>query len=195
VSAPRYDNGSVRATLALIALVALAGCGGAPAPKAQGLLPTPIGRGAAFQPQARPPAASVCAAGALAGQFRAHIELFGRARAIVVPPGIGLGPPLRRSAGRIVEAACRAPARTLDPAGVIDFDHPGLTLGELFAIWGQPLGPRRLLSFSGPVSTFVHGRRVHGDPAGLVLRDGDEVVIEVGGYVPPHRDFLFPPRR
>jgi hypothetical protein len=25
-----------------------------------------------------------------------------------------------------------------------------------------------------------------------VLRDGDELVLEVGGYVPPHRSYRFP---
>jgi hypothetical protein len=185
----------MRAALGLIALALCAACGGSAPSKDPSLLPTPIGRGPAFQPPARPPATGACAPGALEGRFRAHVELFGRSRAIIIPSGIGLGPPLRRElSSRIVGARCRAAARTLEPVGVVDFDRPGLTLGELFAIWGEPLGPDRLLSFRGPVAVFVGGRRVHGDPAAVVLKDGAEIVVESGGYIPPHRTFLFPPR-
>ena len=126
--------------------------------------------------------------GALQGRYRAHLELFGRRHAVVIPAGIGLGPPLAHShSSRITGAACRADARTLDPAGVIDFDRTDLTLGDLFEIWGEPLGPRRMASFRGPVSAFVAGRRVTGDPAAIPLRDGAQIVLEVGGYIPPHR--------
>lgn len=155
-------------------------------------MPTAIGRGPAFQP--RPHAPRRCTPGPLAGRSRAHVELFARRRVVIVPAAIGLGGPLRREGGRIVAAGCRAGLRTLDPAGVIDFDGAATTLGALFATWREPLGARRMLSFRAPVAVFVDGRRVHGDPRAVVLRDGAEVVVEAGGYVPPHRSFLFPPR-
>jgi hypothetical protein len=197
-----------RTTLTLIGLILCAGCGStAPAPvpasatvdprvaEREGLVPTRIGRGPAFAPPARAPA-SGCSPGAIEGRFRAHLELFGRRHAVVIPAGIGLGPPLERShSSRIVGAACRADARTLDPAGVIDFDRTDLTLGDVFEFWGEPLGPRRMASFRGPVTAFVGGERVAGDPARIELRDGAQIVLQVGGFVPPHRSFLFPPRR
>jgi hypothetical protein len=77
---------------------------------------------------------------------------------------------------------------------VIDFDRTDLTLGDLFEIWGEPLTPRRMASFRGPVTAFVAGERVTGDPAAIPLRDGAQIVLQVGGFVPPHRSFLFPPR-
>jgi hypothetical protein len=162
---------------------------------AQGLIPTTVGRGPAFQPRARAPLASSCVAGPVAGRSRAHVELFARRHVVVVPAGIGLGAPLRRESGRVVGARCRAGLRTLDPAGVIDFDAASTTLGALFATWREPLGAARMLSFRAPVAVFVDGRRVHGDPRAVVLRDGTEVVVEAGGYVEPHSSFLFPPRR
>lgn len=195
-----------RTTLALIGLTLCTGCGAAapaPAPPSaaidprvaleEGLVPTAIGRGPEFVPLARAP--EHCSPGAIRGRYRAHLELFGRRHAVVIPAGIGLGPPLRHShSSRIAAAACRADARTLDPAGVIDFDRTHLTLGDLFEIWGEPLGPRRMASFRGPVTAFVAGRRVQGDPASIPLHDGAQIVLQVGGYVPPHRTFLFPPR-
>lgn len=69
-----------------------------------------------------------------------------------------------------------------------------MTLARLFRVWGQPLGADRLLSFRGGVSVFVDGIRRRGDPRSLSLRPGAEIVLEVGGYVPPHPSFLFPPR-
>jgi hypothetical protein len=138
--------------------------------------------------------ASGCAPGALAGRYRAHVELFGRKQAVVIPAGIGVGAAARRQYGRVVGADCRADARTLDPSGVVHFDRDDLRLGDLFAVWGQPLGSARLLSFRGEVSAFVGGRPVPGDPADIVLRDGAQIVLESGGYIPPHPSFRFPPR-
>ena len=199
---------AVRTSLFLLALIVCPGCGtdtSAPAPvsaaidpkvaRQEGLIPTAIGRGPEFVPPAVAPEGD-CSTGPLQGRSRAHLELFGRRHAVVIPAGIGLGPPLQHShSSRITGAACRADARTLDPAGVIDFDRTDLTLGDLFAIWGEPLGPRRMASFRGPVTAFVAGRRATGDPAAIPLRDGAQIVLEVGGYIPPHRSFLFPPRR
>jgi hypothetical protein len=88
-------------------------------------------------------------------------------------------------------ARCRAAARTLDPSGVVDFDGD-LTLGDVFETWGEPLGRRRLLSFKGPVEVFLDGERVA--TAAVPLTDGAQVVVEIGGYVPPYRSFQFPPR-
>ena len=157
-----------------------------------GLVPTEIGRGREFQPPARAPEAG-CEPGRVAGRFRAHVELFGRRQAIVIPAGIGVGGQARREYGRIVGAGCRAGTRTLDPSGVVHFDREDLRLRDLFAVWGQPLGHARMLSFRGPVSVFVGGRRVTGDPSRIPLRDGAQIVVESGGYIPPHPSFRFPP--
>jgi hypothetical protein len=195
----------VSRALALVVLMVLAvcaGCGGtvvAPEPgldpavvAREGLLPTAIGKGPEFVPVAR--TVGPCSTGPVRGRFRAHVELFGRRQAVVIPAGIGLGGPLEREHHRIVGAGCRAPARTLDPAGVVDFDRPGLTVGDLFAIWGEPLTRDRMAGFRGRVSAFVAGRGVAGAPAAIALSDGAQIVLQVGGYIPPHRSFRFPPR-
>jgi hypothetical protein len=187
----------------LIALALCAGCGGgipsAPTEHGlgggapSGLIPTPIGDGPEFQPAARLPT-SGCVPGALAGRYRAHIEVFGRGQAVVIPAGIGVGADARHQYGRVIGAGCRADARTLDPTGVVHFDRDDLRLGDVFAVWGRPLDGERLLSFRGAVSAFVGGRRVTGDPARIALRDGMQIVLESGGYIPPHPSFRFPPR-
>jgi hypothetical protein len=110
-----------------------------------------------------------------------HLELFANGFAIVIPARVG-----------VRTAHCRAREWTDTPTGVVHFDGAA-TLGDLFRVWGMPLGPRRLLSFHGAVSLFRNGLRVRGDPAMLPLRDGDELVLETGPFVQPHRSFLFPP--
>ena len=188
---------------ALALVIVVAGCGGAPARAPEptvdpalaaehGLIPTAIGRGPEFHPPARVPAD--CEPGPVQGRFRAHIELFGRRQAVVIPAGIGLAPPFAREHHRIVDARCRAEIRTLDPAGVVEFDRSDLQLRDLFEIWGEPLGPRRMAAFRGEVSAFVGGKRVTGDPAEIPLRDGAQIVLQVGGYIPPHPSFTVPPR-
>jgi len=65
------------------------------------------------------------------------------------------------------------------PTGIVRFDRAA-TIGDLFSVWGMPLGRRRLLSFHGAVSLFRNGIRVRGDPRSVPLRDGDELVLETG---------------
>jgi len=109
-----------------------------------------------------------------------HLELFARGRVIVIPPDIG-----------VRSATCRARLYTRDPTGVVHFVAPS-RLGALFRIWGRQLAPSRLLGFRGSPRLYVNGVLRRTDPRRLVLRDRDEIVLEVGPYVPPHRSYLFP---
>jgi hypothetical protein len=185
--------------LLAIGLVVIAGCGRSepqwtppPAPKIDdpSLIPVPIGPTRAYQPDARAPSGT-CTPGPVRGRYRAHIELFAHQHAVVIPAGIGLRAPRENDLGRIDAAACRAALRTLDPTGVVEFDRADLTLRDVFAIWRQPFGADRLLTFRGDVALFLAGRRVRGDVA---LTDGAQIVVEVGGSIPPHPSFTFPAR-
>jgi hypothetical protein len=151
--------------IALVAALALV-----PAP-----VPTPIGPGPAYRPAAGRPV-PVCRTD---GRFSVHVELFANRRAIVVPAGIG---------------GCSDAARTQTPTGVVEVSRAGLVLGDLFRIWGRTLSPHRLLSFrsTAPVRAYVGGRPAARPAAAIPLERGTEIVVEIGGYVPPHRSFLFP---
>jgi hypothetical protein len=170
----------------------LAMCFAAATSTVGGLLPTPIGLGPRYHPPSRAATSQfACRPAPLQTGSRVHVELFAERRAVVVPAAIGLGRP-RLRLGRVVAAACRGRLWTLDPSGVVRY-VPGSTLGAFFAVWGQPLGMYRLASFRGRVAVYVNGIQHHGDPGMVRLRDGDEIVLEVGGHVPPHRVFRFPP--
>ena len=89
---------------------------------------------------------------------------------------------------------CSYPVRTTDPTGVVRYrPGRGLDLADVFAVWGQPLSEHRLAGFRsrGGVRVYVNGRRLRGRPGAVPLRRHEEVVVEIGRFVPPHRSYLF----
>jgi hypothetical protein len=111
-----------------------------------------------------------------------HIELFANRKVVVVPRGIG-----------VARSTCTYPVSTSAPTGVAHVRTGARrTLSDLFRIWGRSLGRNRLLSFAGRVTVFVDGLRFHGAPGSVALVRHRQIVVEVGGYVAPHRRYLFP---
>jgi hypothetical protein len=143
------------------------------------LVPTPIGVGPQYHP--RPAIHSACTQAPLRTGTRVHLELFANRRVVIVPARVGVG------------SHCRARLWTLDPTGVVQFERRA-TLGDFFTVWGRALSRARLLGFRGVVRAYRNGVPWRGDPRRLPLRDGDELVLEVGGFVPPHRSYRFPRR-
>ena len=147
-------------------------------------IPTPIGQGPQFTPARvgpqRPPADGL-------------LRRTGRVprRALTSSSSHESG----RSSSRAnigVARGCRYPLRTLTPTGVIEIGRRGLTVGDFFAVWRMPLSQRRLLTFRGEVNAFVAGKRWRGDVRAIPLTERRQIVLEVGGYVPPHSFYLFP---
>lgn len=151
--------------------------------------PTPIGVGPRYHPAAG--VHGPCRPGSLRGAARVHLELFARGRVVIVPAAVGLRGATFRY-GAVVGARCRGALWTLEPTGVVELDGRR-TLGDLFAVWGRVLRPTRLLGFRGRVRLYVNGARRSGDVRRTVLRNRDELVLEVGAYVTPHASFRFPP--
>jgi len=164
----------------LLAVLALAGD--------PSVVPTPIGPGPRYVPSAVPrsgePVGSL-ACGRPGNTFRVHVELFAHRRVVVIPAGIGVAP------------GCVYPVRTETPTGVFEVARGAkLRLGDLFRIWGARLGPRTLVSFRShaPVRAYIGGKLFDGTPSSIPLTPGAQIVLELGGYVPPHPAYLFPRR-
>jgi hypothetical protein len=168
-------------------------------------IPSPIGVGPRFRvPPAGPRAERAlpinrlsCAWEPLGAVYGVHVEVFAHRRVVLLPPGIGVASPRRQEGASIRGGRCSYPLRTMDPTGVVEVraGRPPW-LGDLFAIWGQPLTPRRLLSFRAEpgrrVQAFLNGRRWTGDPRAIPLRRHAQIVLQVRGFVPPHPAYGFP---
>jgi hypothetical protein len=163
--------------------------------------PWPIGPGARYRPPAagrlvragRPVGGFDCRRGGV--RFELHLELFAGQRVIVVPAGIGVAAPLERRGAAVVAGRCTYPLWTLSPGGVVEVRGAPrrLDLADLFTVWGQALGVRRLATFvsAAPVRAYVAGRRVRGPVGAIALAAHQQIVLELGGYVAPHTFFLF----
>jgi len=149
--------------------------------------PWPIGAGPGFRLHAGPPPA-VCTTSR--ARYGVHVELFIRRQVLIVPAGIGVAKPWPTYFGRIRPGGCTHDLRTLDPTGVIEVAAPA-TLGAFFAVWGQRLGRQRIAGFRGRVLAFVDGRLRRGDPRTIRLTRHSNIVLELGGYVPPHPRYFF----
>jgi hypothetical protein len=206
----------VLCVLAGLAAALLAGCGSgasatplAPTAPAPGALaggvvpatprPVPIGSGSALRPTADtvPSPRFPCrrpAAGSLARHDAIHLELFAAGRVVIVPPGIGVGRPHRRSGAFVTGGPCVTALRTSEPTGVIELS-PGTraTLGDLFAVWGRPLTDTRLLGFRGRVRAWVDGVRWTDPVRSIPLRPRRQIVLVTGPDVPVHATYAFPP--
>ena len=57
--------------------------------------------------------------------------------------------------------------------GILHIDSPvqrTFTLGDVFAIWGQPLRGNQVASATGLVVAYVNGERPSGDPSQIALQ-------------------------
>jgi hypothetical protein len=203
MSVVRRPSSILLAALALAGAAGATGCGAAPEDRpAAAPVPraVPIGRAARFRPPATPTAAVRRRApvrGLRCGppdgrRFGVHLELFAAGRVVVVPAGIGIAAPARREGAYVVPRSCRYAISTVEPTGVLELAAgTHARLGDLFALWGRPLGPRRLAGFRGHVRAWVDGRRHAGDPRAIALTPHRQIVLAVGRAVPVHAAFTF----
>ncbi len=147
----------------------------------------PIGRGQRFTPPVTGHPTGTCTP-TLKHAEEAHIELFAQNKVVLIAAGVGTQPPRIERDGQILKAHCYGNVVTLAPTGVVYFRR-NATLQDLFAAWGQPFTQTRLASFSGHPRAYIDGRRTTTVPT--TLENRQEIVLEVGPYVPPHRSFTF----
>ena len=118
--------------------------------------------------------------------FTMHLEVFARGHVVAVPAGLGVTPPRRLMGQHVVGGGCRYPIYSLEPTGLIHVARRGLTLGDLFAVWGHALSAIRVASFRStkPVRVYVDGHPFHGPPGDVPLRPGSEVVVRLDPTIP-----------
>jgi len=127
----------------------------------------------------------------------AHLDVFVDGEPVEIPGGIGIEttdpavqsfPP--NGFGGIPETgceqACISPLHTHDVDGVIHIESPSdaeFTLGQFFVQLGVPLDATCVDEYcmpDTPVAVYVDGEQQTGDPADIVLGDGQEIAIVIG---------------
>ena len=128
--------------------------------------------------------------------IHAHLRLFLSGTQVALPRGIGITPPRRVQRHFVVGGGCFYWLHTHDSTGIIHIESPlqkTYTLGDFFAIWGEPLSRTALAGHTGTVRAYVDGRPYSGDPGAITLTAHKEITLAVGGAVAHPPAYTFPP--
>jgi hypothetical protein len=131
-----------------------------------------------------------------------HLAIYVDGEAQEVPYGIGIGEPwevIHTSEGEpyVSRGSCFSWLHTHSPDGILHIEAPiprSFTLGDFFAVWGEPLSPTQVGSVQGPVTAYLNGELVRGDPADIPLWDRLVIQLNVGADGPPPQPYTFPAR-
>lgn len=114
-----------------------------------------------------------------------HLVIFDHGKQVAIPPNVG----------QPAEQRCIYWVHTHTPDGIIHIEAPqfrSFTLGDFFAVWGEPLSRTQASSARAAkgqaLHVWVNGNRFNGDPRTIPLAAHTDIVIEAG---PP---FPKPPR-
>jgi len=135
----------------------------------------------------------------LAFHIHAHVAMYANGQPLTVPYGIGIGKPWQVQQSTegpfVVAGSCFYWLHTHTDDGITHIESPvqrTFTLGDFFAIWGQPLSSSQAASATGPVIAYVNGELSSGDPSQITLRAHELIQLDVGDETPP-QPFTFPP--
>jgi hypothetical protein len=136
----------------------------------------------------------------LAFHVHVHLTAFVDGKPRRIPAGIGIWPTLQAQSGRVGQFAitrgeCLSWLATHFADGIIHVEAPfkrSFTLGDFFAVWGQPLGPDVAGSARGPVTAIVNGKVWTGDPRSIPLEAHDQIQLEVGRPLVAPETIRFP---
>ena len=103
----------------------------------------------------------------------AHVTIFVNGSQRQIPADVGI------PAGK----NCLYWLHTHYPDGIIHIESPVVrtyTLGDLFDIWGQPLGPNQVGPARGKVTAIYNGQVYVGNPRDIPLNAHAQIQLEVG---------------
>jgi hypothetical protein len=129
-----------------------------------------------------------------------HLTVFVDGRPRAVPAGVGFWPPLgpqnyRHGQFGVTSDNCWASLSTRYADGLIHVESPverRFVLGQLFDVWGQPLGRREVGPARGAVTAIVDGEVWTGDPRQIPLAAHAQIQLEVGRPLVAPQTIRFP---
>jgi hypothetical protein len=131
--------------------------------------------------------------------IHAHLAILLDGVNVLIPAGIGITPPRQTEQGFVVGGTCFYWLHTHDVSGIIHIESPTsrlYTLGQFFAIWGEPLTNTQVATFpvsaDKPLHVYVNGQAYSNPPDGIQLTAHELITLEIGKEVSPP-SFAFPP--
>lgn len=126
----------------------------------------------------------------VAYHIHTHLAIYVNGTLRPVPTGIGIvTPQITQGPGGPFAAAskCYYWLHTHTNDGIVHIESPTpktYTLGDFFAIWGQPLNANAVGSETGAVTAYVNGTKFTGDPATIPLGSRTAIQLDVGSDYP-----------
>ena len=118
--------------------------------------------------------------------IHAHLDIFDHGKAVAVPADVG----------RPLFSQCFYWLHTHTSDGIIHVESPVVktfTLGQFFAIWGEPLSRTRAVDAKvrkgETMTVWVNGTRYAGDPNAIPLAQHTEITLDVGPPAPKPAPF------
>ncbi|MGH2842159.1 MAG: hypothetical protein ACRDKL_01040 [Solirubrobacteraceae bacterium] len=119
-----------------------------------------------------------------------HLQVYVHGRSRALPGAVGMVDPTAKVTDNgllFTAGACYYWLHTRAADGVIMVQSPvdrRYTLGDLFALWRQPLSRDRVAHARGPVTALVNGRPWTRGPRQIPLREHTQIQLAVGTPVP-----------
>ena len=102
-----------------------------------------------------------------------HLDVYVNGKKVAVPADIGID----TTSGFLTEL------HSHDASGIVHVESPTkrtFVLGQFFGEWGVKLTSDCLGSYCGTLKWWVNGKRMAGNPAELILKPHQEIVIAAG---------------
>ena len=127
----------------------------------------------------------------IAYHVHTHLAVYVNGALRPISPGIGIVKPVAQPTanGAFYSATnCYYWLHVHAQDGVIHIESPttrAYTLGQFFAIWGQPLTTTEVGPAKGTVTVYLNGHRYLRPPATIPLGSHEDIQLDVGTVVPP----------
>ena len=122
-----------------------------------------------------------------------HLSVYVNGVLRPISPGVGAVTPVAQQTANSVfysASSCYYWLHVHAQDGVIHVESPTnttYTLGQFFAIWGQPLSKTQVGPATGNLTAYVNGKPYAGDPAAIPLGSREDIQLDVGTPVAPKR--------
>jgi hypothetical protein len=114
--------------------------------------------------------------------IHSHLTLIADGAQRAIPLAVGVNNPFILQ-NFVVAAGCFYWIHTHDATGIIHVEAPvttPFTLGQFFAIWGQPLSRTNVGGFSGTVTAYIDSTKYDGDLGALDFQAHRQITLIVG---------------